>query len=114
MNRKLATLAMVSLLLLFVVTPALAAPPEAMPGQQYFTFVGSIRVVDVDVDGNGTITVDVVHRNRFVKTDIGGQKSVQVADDTTYRKNAGGHCIPLPDPIEDYVGPQREHPRHSG
>ena len=103
MNRKLVTLALVSLMLLIVAGPVLAAPPEAMPGQQYFTLVGFIREVNVDADGNGTITVDVVHGNRFVKPDIGDEKSVQVTDGTTYRKNVGGYCIPLTDPIEEYV-----------
>ena len=76
MRKKLGLLALVALITLVTATPALAA----LDGEgQPFSLVGIISAIDIDNEGNGTITVQPVNY-RFA----GQVLMVQVTDSTSY------------------------------
>ncbi len=112
MKKKLMLLALVAAVALVTAGPALAAGgghgnihrhelikrsgPRALPGQQYFALVGIITGLNP-----GTVTVEVHNGNRFVKEYIGGELTVEVGEDTEYRRWTPTGCIPIePDEVE--------------
>jgi hypothetical protein len=80
MRKKLVILAMVVLVALVTVTPALASGNEASSGShQQFSVLGTITAIDGD-----TITVQVSEGSRLVWPHIGQALTVQMTPATLY------------------------------
>jgi hypothetical protein len=106
MRNKLAILALVVVVSLVAVAPALAAGPgwgkaqllheqrqlSRAPRQPFFALAGVITAIDAD---GGTITVQVQSGNWVVKQYIGQQLTIQVTETTRYRQWTPQGCVPI-------------------
>jgi hypothetical protein len=92
MHKKAVLLVLVALIALVTAAPALAANgPNDKP---FFTLVGIVESATIDEFGVGSITVTVYHGNRFLKDLFLQDVTVQVTDDTEYRRWTPAGCVP--------------------
>ena len=88
MRKKLVVLAMVALVALVAVTPALAGGRD----QQFFSVRGTIK--DIDIDDN-TITVEVEGGSPAVWEYVGKDLPVQVNESTVYFECTEDGRVPI-------------------
>jgi Domain of unknown function (DUF5666) len=112
MKKRLAILALVAVVTLVAVAPALASGPRQgrgqvfeeqkqmgkPPSQQLFTLVGTITAID-----GGAITIQVRSGNRPVRPYVGQELTVQLTENTRYRQWTPNGCVPI-DLVDVSVG----------
>jgi hypothetical protein len=113
MKKKMFVLALVALVALVSVAPALAAGPGPGPGKQLrcrrgtgndcipgiplFTLVGILRGI-----GEGSLTVEVHHGNRFAQPYVGTELEVVTTEVTVYQRWTPTGCVPMePEEIQE-------------
>jgi hypothetical protein len=92
MRKKAAVVVMVVLVALVCVVPAMAA--NGPLDEPFFTLVGFVESAGISADGSGTIGVEVIHGNRFLKDLYLQTVQVQVTEVTEYRRWTPAGCVP--------------------
>jgi hypothetical protein len=91
MRKKLVTLAMIALVALLAVTPALASESGVNGGSpQHFSVLGTITAIDGD-----TITLYVLEGSRLVRPYIGQALTVQMTPATLYYEWTPDGLVPI-------------------